>query len=86
MNRDIIEVFKVSPKGLLPTRSTPLSARLDLFCCDDGSIAPGTRAAINIGISGYSLELHRPQMMMKHFLQTIWTMRSILFAGTESLK
>jgi dUTP pyrophosphatase len=50
MNRDIIEVLKVHPNGQLPTRSTPLSAGLDLFCCDDGVIAPGTRAAISIGI------------------------------------
>jgi dUTPase len=40
MNRDIIEVLKVHPNDQLPTRSTPLSAGLDLFCCDDGVIAP----------------------------------------------
>ncbi len=50
MNRDILEVLKVHPNGQLPTRSTPLSAELDLFCCDDRVITPGTQAAINIGI------------------------------------
>ncbi len=59
MNRDIIEVLKVHPNGQLPTRSTPLSAGLDLFCCDDGVIAPGTRAAINIGI--ISANILRPK-------------------------
>ncbi len=50
MSGDIIKVFKVHSDAQLPVRSTPMSAGLDLFCCNDGVIVPGTRAAINIGI------------------------------------
>ncbi len=50
MTEDIVKVFKVYSDAQLPVRSTQLSAGLDLFCCDDGVIALGTRTAINIGI------------------------------------
>jgi dUTP pyrophosphatase len=50
MERNILKVLKVHPNAQLPTRSTPLSAGLDLYCCEDGVIDSGTRAAINIGI------------------------------------
>jgi dUTP pyrophosphatase len=50
MSENIVKVFKVHSDAKLPVRSTPMSAGLDLFCCDNGAIAPGTRAAINTGI------------------------------------
>ncbi len=50
MSENIVKVFKVHSGALLPVRSTPMSAGLDLFCCNDGVIVPRTRAAINIGI------------------------------------
>jgi dUTP pyrophosphatase len=50
MSENIVKVFKVHSGALLPVRSTPMSAGLDLFCCDNGVIAAGTRTAINIGV------------------------------------
>ena len=50
MSGDIVKVFKVHADAHLLITSTPMSAELDFFCCDNGKIVSGTRVAINVGI------------------------------------
>ncbi len=39
------------PRAVLPTRGTPLSAGLDLFCLDEVRMEPKTRARAHTGLS-----------------------------------
>ena len=46
-----LQFKKLDSSAVLPTRGTPLSAGLDLYCIDDLQIAPGDRASARTGLS-----------------------------------
>jgi deoxyuridine 5'-triphosphate nucleotidohydrolase len=49
--QSVINFRRLDPKATLPTRGTPNSAGLDLYCIDDLRIEPKTRVRARTGLS-----------------------------------
>lgn len=47
----VLQFKRLNPNAILPTRGTPQSAGLDLYCTDDLLIEPGARASGKTGLS-----------------------------------
>ena len=72
-----LNVTRLIPSAILPTRSTPGSAGLDLFSTDNYVIMPGRRVVVSTGISvglppgTYGRIAPRSGLAVKHGLDTL---------------
>lgn len=51
MPQSVLQFKRLSANAILPTRGTPQSAGLDLYCIDDLRIGPGARVGAKTGLS-----------------------------------
>lgn len=72
-----LNVTRLIPSAVIPTRSTPGSAGLDLFSTDNYVIMPGRRVVVSTGISvrlppgTYGRIAPRSGLAVKHGLDTL---------------
>lgn len=72
-----IKFKRLDPRAVLPTRGTPLSAGLDLFCIDDLRIEPKSRIRAHTGLSAaipedfYGRVAPRSGLAAKHGLDVL---------------
>lgn len=77
MPPSLIKFKRLNPNATLPTRGTPQSAGLDLYCIDDLRIEAGTRVSAKTGLSVaipegfYGRIAPRSGLAMKHGIDVL---------------
>jgi dUTP pyrophosphatase len=72
-----LNVSKLSPQAVIPSRSTPGSAGFDLYSADNYVILPGHRVVVSTGVSlqfpsgNYGHITARPGLAVKHGLNIL---------------